>query len=153
MVAKLPFEPFALLRGISHRNLMGSDFTDCSFIFLYILCTMSIREVRPRGGFSLKPIPNLVPRPRGEGSVTFSQFLRFKGNPKNRLNVTRLAPLRQSLVTRPCLPSYKSSAGPGMMLAHCSFFFQQNVQKLLGFGPSRSVNKIGGGFLPAAPSK
>ena len=46
VVAKLPFEPFSLLRGISHRNLMGSDATDCSFIFLYILCTMSIREVR-----------------------------------------------------------------------------------------------------------
>ena len=29
---------------------MGEDFTDCSFIFLYILCTMSIREVRREGG-------------------------------------------------------------------------------------------------------
>ena len=28
---------------------MGDDYTDCSFIFLYILCTMSIREVRGRG--------------------------------------------------------------------------------------------------------
>ena len=45
VVAKLPFEPIALLRGVSHRNLMGSDYTDCSFIFLYILCTMSVREV------------------------------------------------------------------------------------------------------------
>ena len=45
VVAKLPFEPITLLRGISHRNLMGSDYTDCSFIFLYILCTMSVREV------------------------------------------------------------------------------------------------------------
>lgn len=46
VVAKLPFEPFSLIQGLSHRNLMGSDVTDCSFIFLYILCTMSIREVR-----------------------------------------------------------------------------------------------------------
>lgn len=46
IVAKLPFEPFSLIRHISHRNLMGEDYTDCSFIFLYILCTMSIREVR-----------------------------------------------------------------------------------------------------------
>ena len=45
VVAKLPFEPFSLLQGISHRNLMGNDVTDCSFIFLYILCTMAIREV------------------------------------------------------------------------------------------------------------
>ncbi len=45
VVAKLPFEPFSLIQGLSHRNLMGTDPTDCSFIFLYILCTMSIREV------------------------------------------------------------------------------------------------------------
>ncbi|ELU14083.1 hypothetical protein CAPTEDRAFT_164117 [Capitella teleta] len=44
VVAKLPFVPISWLQGISHRNLMGSDFTDCSFIFLYILCTMSIRQ-------------------------------------------------------------------------------------------------------------
>ena len=44
VVAKLPFEPIALLRAISHRNLMGSDYTDYSFIFLYVLCTMSVRE-------------------------------------------------------------------------------------------------------------
>ncbi|CAH1272440.1 calcium load-activated calcium channel [Branchiostoma floridae] len=44
VVAKLPFLPFSLLQGLSHRNLMGEDYTDCSFIFLYILCTMSIRQ-------------------------------------------------------------------------------------------------------------
>jgi hypothetical protein len=44
VVAKLPFEPISLLQGLSHRNLMGNDYTDCSFIFLYILCTMSIRQ-------------------------------------------------------------------------------------------------------------
>ncbi|KAK2179752.1 hypothetical protein NP493_474g03022 [Ridgeia piscesae] len=43
-VAKLPFVPISWLRSISHRNLMGEDYTDCSFIFLYILCTMSIRQ-------------------------------------------------------------------------------------------------------------
>ena len=45
VVAKLPFVPISLLQGISHRNLAGEDYTDCSFIFLYILCTMSIRQV------------------------------------------------------------------------------------------------------------
>ena len=45
VVAKLPFEPFGIVQSISHRNLMGKDITDCSFLFLYILCTMSIREV------------------------------------------------------------------------------------------------------------
>jgi len=44
IVAKLPFTPISWLQGISHRNLASEDFTDCSFIFLYILCTMSIRQ-------------------------------------------------------------------------------------------------------------
>jgi uncharacterized membrane protein (DUF106 family) len=44
VVAKLPFVPISWLQNISHRNLMGEDYTDCSFIFLYILCTMSIRQ-------------------------------------------------------------------------------------------------------------
>ena len=44
VVAKLPFEPIPFLQGLTHRNLMGNDMRDCSFIFLYILCTMAIRE-------------------------------------------------------------------------------------------------------------
>merc|ERR1711976_350258 len=44
VVAKLPFIPISWIQGISHRNLMGTDYSDCSFIFLYILCTMSIRQ-------------------------------------------------------------------------------------------------------------
>ncbi|VVD05980.1 unnamed protein product [Leptidea sinapis] len=42
VVAKLPFHPISWIQGISHRNLPGDDYTECSFIFLYILCTMSI---------------------------------------------------------------------------------------------------------------
>jgi len=44
IVAKLPFTPISLVQGLSHRNLPGDDYTECSFIFLYILCTMSIRQ-------------------------------------------------------------------------------------------------------------
>ncbi|KAI5705214.1 calcium load-activated calcium channel [Diaphorina citri] len=44
IVAKLPFTPISWVQGLSHRNLSGEDYTDCSFIFLYILCTMSIRQ-------------------------------------------------------------------------------------------------------------
>ncbi|KAK7094792.1 calcium load-activated calcium channel-like [Littorina saxatilis] len=44
VVANLPFTPISLMQGISHRNLPGDDYTHCSFIFLYILCTMSIRQ-------------------------------------------------------------------------------------------------------------
>ncbi|GIX74493.1 calcium load-activated calcium channel [Caerostris darwini] len=44
VVAKLPFIPIGWIQGLSHRNLLGDDYSDCSFIFLYILCTMSIRQ-------------------------------------------------------------------------------------------------------------
>ncbi|UYV63808.1 TMCO1 [Cordylochernes scorpioides] len=44
VVAKLPFVPVSFIQNISHRNLPGEDYTDCSFIFLYLLCTMSIRQ-------------------------------------------------------------------------------------------------------------
>ncbi|CAD6192223.1 unnamed protein product [Caenorhabditis auriculariae] len=44
VVAKLPFHPISFIQGLSHRNLAGDDMTDCSFIFLYILCTMTIRQ-------------------------------------------------------------------------------------------------------------
>ena len=45
VVAKLPFVPIGFIQGLSHQNLPGDDLTDCSFIFLYVLCTMSIRQV------------------------------------------------------------------------------------------------------------
>lgn len=45
IVARLPFTPITWVQGLSHRNLSGDDYTECSFIFLYILCTMSIRQV------------------------------------------------------------------------------------------------------------
>ncbi|KAJ1530663.1 hypothetical protein ONE63_005534 [Megalurothrips usitatus] len=44
VVARLPFLPISWIQGLSHRNLPGDDYYDCSFIFLYILCTMSIRQ-------------------------------------------------------------------------------------------------------------
>lgn len=44
VVAKIPFTPLGFIQGVSHRNLAGDDLTDCSFIFLYMLCTMSIRS-------------------------------------------------------------------------------------------------------------
>uniref|UniRef100_T1H573 Calcium load-activated calcium channel n=1 Tax=Megaselia scalaris TaxID=36166 RepID=T1H573_MEGSC len=44
VVARLPFTPISWIQGLSHRNLSGEDYTECSFIFLYILCTMSIRQ-------------------------------------------------------------------------------------------------------------
>ena len=43
VVARLPFEPFPLVRGLSHRGLEGGDWYDCSFAFVYALCQMAIR--------------------------------------------------------------------------------------------------------------
>ncbi|GMH40394.1 hypothetical protein BSKO_08298 [Bryopsis sp. KO-2023] len=43
-VAKLPFEPPQFIRRVSHRNLQGDDFSDCSVAFIYMLCSTSIRN-------------------------------------------------------------------------------------------------------------
>lgn len=45
VVAKLPFEPFGLLSGMTHRGILSNDMTDCSFIFLYILSNFVMRPV------------------------------------------------------------------------------------------------------------
>lgn len=44
VVARLPFLPISWIQGLSHRNLPGEDYYECSFTFLYILCTMSVRQ-------------------------------------------------------------------------------------------------------------
>ena len=45
VVAKLPFEPFSLMRNITHRNITGIDYTDSSMIFIYILSNVSLRPM------------------------------------------------------------------------------------------------------------
>ena len=45
VVAKLPFEPFFLIKSLTHRNIPGSDFTECSMIFVYILSNVSLRPI------------------------------------------------------------------------------------------------------------
>ena len=42
VVAKLPFTPMPLIQGITHRGIAGSDYTDCSFFFLYALCQVRL---------------------------------------------------------------------------------------------------------------
>eukprot|EP00695_Tsukubamonas_globosa_P000500 TRINITY_DN1401_c0_g1_i1.p1 TRINITY_DN1401_c0_g1~~TRINITY_DN1401_c0_g1_i1.p1 ORF type:complete len:167 (+),score=43.28 TRINITY_DN1401_c0_g1_i1:60-503(+) len=34
IVAKLPFQPIGFVTGMSHRNLPGSDMTDCAYMFI-----------------------------------------------------------------------------------------------------------------------
>ena len=43
VLARLPFEPFALVYGMSHRNIPGTDPRDCGMIFIYALCSMCIK--------------------------------------------------------------------------------------------------------------
>jgi len=37
IVARLPFEPFSLLRGITHRNIPGENFYEAAYLLPYIL--------------------------------------------------------------------------------------------------------------------
>jgi len=61
-VAKLPFTPLSFIQGITHRNVPGNDFTECSMVFLYILCSMSIRP-------NLQKIFGTTP-PKGVGGAS-----------------------------------------------------------------------------------
>ncbi|KAH7441298.1 hypothetical protein KP509_03G032800 [Ceratopteris richardii] len=44
VVAKLPFSPIPFIQRMSHRGLLGDDPTDCAMVFLYFLCSVSIRS-------------------------------------------------------------------------------------------------------------
>ena len=45
VVAKLPFEPWNIVKGMSHRGLTGADTHDVSAIFIYILFQMLLRGI------------------------------------------------------------------------------------------------------------
>jgi hypothetical protein len=68
VVGKLPFEPFGLLSSVSHRGILSSDKTDCSFIFLYILSNVFLRPI-------IQKVMGFAP-PRSS-----SQFPNFFGAP------------------------------------------------------------------------
>ena len=63
VVAKLPFTPFALIRGMLHGRLRGTDYTDCAMSGLYFLCNMAFRQTikmllgtqAPRGSQNIFP--------------------------------------------------------------------------------------------------
>lgn len=55
VVAKLPFVPFGLIQGLTHRGLPGNDMTDCSMIFLYVLTSYIVRaDIQKYFGFAPK---------------------------------------------------------------------------------------------------
>mmetsp|Transcript_43190 Transcript_43190/g.52367 ORF Transcript_43190/g.52367 Transcript_43190/m.52367 type:complete len:176 (-) Transcript_43190:168-695(-) len=52
-VARLPFEPLSMMTGMTHRGLPGEDMRDCSFAFIYMLCSSCCRiNVQKFLGFS-----------------------------------------------------------------------------------------------------
>ena len=64
VVAKLPFVPFSLIQGITHRGLPGNDLTDCSMIFLYVLTSYIMRgNIHRYFGFSPKTPFNMWNQP------------------------------------------------------------------------------------------
>lgn len=61
-VARLPFEPFGFIRHLSHRNLPGEDYHDCSVVFFYMLCSMSIKP-------NLQKLLGVAPSGSAPGSI------------------------------------------------------------------------------------
>lgn len=43
-VARLPFEPIGLFRPMTHRGLGGEDYTECSYILIYMLSSFILRQ-------------------------------------------------------------------------------------------------------------
>lgn len=43
IIARLPFVPFSFVQSVSHRSIVGSDMQNCGMIFIYMLCSMSIK--------------------------------------------------------------------------------------------------------------
>lgn len=45
VVGRLPFEPLKFFQGITHRGLKGDDFTEFSWLFVYVTAQGSIRAI------------------------------------------------------------------------------------------------------------
>ena len=41
VVARLPFQPFSMMTGLTHYGLAGDNLQECSMTFMYILCNLS----------------------------------------------------------------------------------------------------------------
>lgn len=67
-IARLPFVPVSLVSSLSHRNLPGSDFADCSVYLIYAICSLTFRTTlqralgikQPKGS---DPFSALLPQP------------------------------------------------------------------------------------------
>ena len=49
VVAMLPFEPFSLIQGITHRNIPGTNYYEAAYLFPYIMvafiCRNNIKKI------------------------------------------------------------------------------------------------------------
>ena len=61
--ARLPFEPFAFARGITHRTLFGEDWGECSVMFLYLSFSMAFRQIAQKLSGGAPRLPNASPQP------------------------------------------------------------------------------------------
>ena len=61
--ARLPFEPFAFARGITHRSLFGEDWSECSVMFLYLAFSMAFRQIAQKLSGGAPRLPNASPQP------------------------------------------------------------------------------------------
>jgi uncharacterized membrane protein (DUF106 family) len=63
-VARLPFQPMMISQMVTHRNLPGEDYGQCSMTFLFVLCSMSVRnQVQRAFGFTPASSNYLTPPP------------------------------------------------------------------------------------------
>lgn len=61
--ARLPFEPFAIARGITHRSLFGEDWRECSVMFLYLSFSMAFRQIAQKISGGAPRLPNASAQP------------------------------------------------------------------------------------------
>eukprot|EP00123_Amoebidium_parasiticum_P022236 comp8294_c0_seq1/m.3698 comp8294_c0_seq1/g.3698 ORF comp8294_c0_seq1/g.3698 comp8294_c0_seq1/m.3698 type:complete len:204 (-) comp8294_c0_seq1:265-876(-) len=45
VMGKLPFVPFGFIQGMSHRGLSGEDYTECNYLFIYVVASMITRPL------------------------------------------------------------------------------------------------------------
>jgi uncharacterized membrane protein (DUF106 family) len=57
VVALLPFEPFAAIRKLTHRDVPGENYRETGLAFIYMLCSMTLRVFISRiSGHDLPPV-------------------------------------------------------------------------------------------------
>lgn len=77
MVASLPFNPIGIFKNLTHSDLEGENYTQCSVAFLYLLTLLSLRNsIRKMIGFKR-------PRTREPITISFPARLLFGKNGKN----------------------------------------------------------------------